>query len=291
MYKACCKALLLNFVQLSTILTVENPPNITMLVAAELKPPLTKYLVSAFYLKFESGHSQHMIVPDGKASIMINLNEERHSLMLDGTVFSSKQNIFLGLHNQSALCTYGESTEIITLRFHPFALWSFVGIEGTQTINRFGETRDLFNRDFETMVEQCKLLPTPELKLNLVLGYFEQKLPASRLANGELITSLESINRTKGLVRVSELTQADEARYKKLQRLFLKTTGITPKAYARQIRFDFIQQQLRHTPKPDWFQVIAQYEFTDQSHLIKEFLALTNHSPKEYIEKDPNYFI
>jgi AraC-like DNA-binding protein len=284
-------ALLVNFVQLSTILEVESLPNSTMFVSAQLKPPLTKYVVAAFYLKYASCHSQHMIVPDGKASILINLNNDKHSLLLDGAVYSSKQHIFLGLHSQAAVCTYGESTEVIVVRFHPFALWSLVGIEGYQTMNRFGEASDLFKQDFTTMVEQCKLLATPELKLNLVLRYFEQKIPASLLANTDLLTSLQSIDHSKGLVTVAELTRSDAAKHKKLQRLFLKTTGMMPKVYARQVRFDNIQQHLRQTPKPDWFQVVAHYGFTDQSHLIKEFLALTNHSPKEYINKEPGYFI
>jgi AraC-like DNA-binding protein len=219
------------------------------------------------------------------------LNDDRHNLVLEGASYASKGHVFLGLHNQPALCTYGASPEIIIVRFQPFAFWSLVGVDGASTLNRFVDSVDLFHADFEQMVDRCKLLSTPELKLEAVLRYFEHMVAASQRANADFLDSLDAIHRHKGLVKVADLVQRDEGKYKRLQRLFAKTTGMLPKEYARQVRFDCIQQQLRLGAKPDWFQLIANYGFTDQSHLVKEFLALTNHSPNEYMAKDPGYFI
>ena len=68
-----------------------------------------------------------------------------------------------------------------------------------------------------------------------------------------------------------------------LQRNFKSEVGITPKEYLRFIRMNRIEQRLKKTTNV--FELISDFDFTDQSHFIREVKQLRNHAPNELIKK------
>ena len=68
-----------------------------------------------------------------------------------------------------------------------------------------------------------------------------------------------------------------------LQRNFKKEVGYSPKEFLRVLRLHDIEKQLADSD--DIFQIIADHDFSDQSHFVKEFKLLTNFSPADFIKK------
>ena len=68
-----------------------------------------------------------------------------------------------------------------------------------------------------------------------------------------------------------------------LQRKFKDEVGLSPKKYVQIMRMLDIENKTTQTS--DWFDIITYYDFVDQSHLIKEFLALRDVTPTEFIRK------
>ena len=80
-----------------------------------------------------------------------------------------------------------------------------------------------------------------------------------------------------------------EADYKKVQRTFKEYIGISPKLYARMLRFEKIHNELRGIKFIDWMEVVTKYNFHDQSHLIKEFKFFTGVTPKIFLNDSENF--
>ena len=68
-----------------------------------------------------------------------------------------------------------------------------------------------------------------------------------------------------------------------LQRNFKNEVGLTPSEYMRIIRINRIERRLAETS--DVFELIADFDFTDQSHFVKEFKQWRNHSPKAFLRQ------
>ena len=68
-----------------------------------------------------------------------------------------------------------------------------------------------------------------------------------------------------------------------LQRNFKKEVGLTPKEFLKISRMSMIEQQLaKHATI---FQIVADFDFTDQAHFVKEFKQLRNHTLTDFKRK------
>lgn len=63
---------------------------------------------------------------------------------------------------------------------------------------------------------------------------------------------------------------------------FAKKVGVSPKYYSRLIHFNAMQQFLMTHPKTSWLQLTYEFNYCDQSHLIKDYYDFTGITPKEY---------
>lgn len=68
-----------------------------------------------------------------------------------------------------------------------------------------------------------------------------------------------------------------------LQRNFKNEVGLSPKEYLRIKRMNKIEEKL--SQNLDVFQIIADFEFSDQAHFIKDFKQLRRFTPTEILKK------
>jgi AraC-like DNA-binding protein len=67
-----------------------------------------------------------------------------------------------------------------------------------------------------------------------------------------------------------------------LQRLFQNYIGVSPKFFARIVRFSYIFQLIKDE-SPTWADVVYEAGYYDQSHFIRNFKAFTGEDPGKYI--------
>lgn len=68
-----------------------------------------------------------------------------------------------------------------------------------------------------------------------------------------------------------------------LQRNFKKDVGLTPKEFLRINRMNKIERQIKGNI--DAMQIVANFDFCDQAHFVKEFKLLRSYSPQDMIKK------
>jgi AraC-like DNA-binding protein len=67
-----------------------------------------------------------------------------------------------------------------------------------------------------------------------------------------------------------------------LEKKFLEKVGVSPKFYARIKRFGNLSNKIAHNIKIDWQEIVMEYGFHDQSHLVKEFIEFNQMNPSQY---------
>ncbi|MEH6421359.1 helix-turn-helix domain-containing protein [Pseudomonas sp. CGJS7] len=83
--------------------------------------------------------------------------------------------------------------------------------------------------------------------------------------------------------RIAALAQASGRSHRRFIAGFRDLAGLTPKRYARVLRFKGLLAALAATPRPDWAQLALDAGYFDQSHLIREFREFAGVSPRAYV--------
>jgi AraC-like DNA-binding protein len=126
--------------------------------------------------------------------------------------------------------------------------------------------------------------PDINRKLKIIESWLFECFVSTYESKLSLPRKLDSLNTSKGILKLNDVFETD-ANYKKAQRTFREYIGISPKVYARMLRFDSLHNDLRSLKSVDWMNIVAKYKFHDQSHLIKEFKFFTGTTPNDFISK------
>jgi AraC-like DNA-binding protein len=74
------------------------------------------------------------------------------------------------------------------------------------------------------------------------------------------------------------------------ERQFKHYTAVSPKAYARIVRFGNLQSALLVNPFIPLADLADVYGYSDQAHLIREFKSFAHCTPRDFAATAPAYF-
>lgn len=148
----------------------------------------------------------------------------------------------------------------------------------------------------DDQVPECQFLAEQlaveksQLRQLTVLDTFVRQLFQNKIIKpNEIDGAVHSIFRTHGQVKVDELSVQERISVRTLTRKFTEQVGVSPKQYARIIRFKAMMHYLLVSPKACWLDVIYQFGYYDQSHFIKDFQHFTGYSPTQYLTIDQDF--
>lgn len=127
---------------------------------------------------------------------------------------------------------------------------------------------ELHGKRFSKKIEFAEKFLTENLNQNLNSPPFQQ--------------AIKIINQTKGGVSVSDIAKKVFVSERQLQRLFKTRIGISPKDYCKIIRVNhYIDFILNKDKSVDWMELVVEYDYHDQPHLIHEVKSITKLPPKK----------
>lgn len=100
-----------------------------------------------------------------------------------------------------------------------------------------------------------------------------------------------AIIRTTGGLKMEALHDLIAISPRQLQRAFKARIGVSPKAYMRIARMNAIQRYLNGRSHVSLTGLTYEYGFSDQSHLIKEFHALTGSRPRQFLKERSRFIV
>lgn len=149
------------------------------------------------------------------------------------------------------------------------------------------EACDLLNEEFIHFFHMLSKTDLLNRKIELFHKYFDEYIDVSEV-NDLTGYILSEINSTQGNVRIHEL--ADELHYSErhLSRIFLDSMGITPKTFARIVRFQNAMDSILHEPKLTLCDYMCELGYSDQAHFQREFKQYTGVTPRRFINYAQN---
>jgi AraC-like DNA-binding protein len=97
--------------------------------------------------------------------------------------------------------------------------------------------------------------------------------------------AIREISRQHGILSIRALSDRLGLSQNYLGSLFKRMVGMAPKEVARFYRLAHIFHFIHQTPSMNWTRIAHESGFYDQSHFTRELVALTGHSPTEYLHQ------
>lgn len=105
-----------------------------------------------------------------------------------------------------------------------------------------------------------------------------------RAASDSVTGSLRLLSRTGGSSRIEALCASCGVSRKRLAGGFHEEVGLSPKRYARLLRFATLIRHLEIEAAPRWSQLAVALGYYDQAHLVREFRAFAGETPTRFMQ-------
>jgi len=89
-----------------------------------------------------------------------------------------------------------------------------------------------------------------------------------------------TMQRSRGMVNVAAAAAASAVSTRHLERAFQEQVGVSPKVFARLLRLDHALEMAG--PTSNWAEVASLCGYFDQSHMVRDFRAMTGATPVEF---------
>lgn len=190
-----------------------------------------------------------------------------------------KNGFIKGQYNIAQRIDFNPNYHFLSIVLHPYGLKQFFNFNATELVNAV--------LDIEEHPISNSLLKIFQNRKKIDISFIEQLTQTISQFPAYSVSSS-----TKEFIKVVEQTDENMVQniikdkgigLRTLQRNFKNDVGFTPKEFLRIIRMNKIEQQLKESI--NIFQIIADFDFTDQSHFVKEFKQWRNFTPKELLKK------
>lgn len=176
------------------------------------------------------------------------------------------------------------------IRLKPGLFFSYDGLTLKEITNQEFIFR-YYSTDLEVFFKGLDKAENLQQKINLFHAYFDSWIHVSRV-NDLTGYMLSEINDSQGNVRIHELAESLHYSERHVSRIFLDSMGITPKTFARIVRFQNVVDSILHHPMQSLCDYMSELGYSDQAHFQREFKQYTGITPKRFLiyAQDSDYY-
>lgn len=254
----------------------------------ELPPPLDQYLDCFWWENYcdeNQNFKSHYVVPDNSIELIFTDSLFHRKLTNQAREWNLKSHI-AGLKTTPQVCTVFASP-LLSLRFKPKGLYLFSKIEMKHTIDACFSPVECFGNEMKAIENELFHMTSQEDRIELLTNFFNKKLHQEQdnidVVFEEIVDSIEA---SIGMISVNVLCEQFALSHKSIERKFIKNLGITPKRYCRLVRTVNCLREGSQVNNLDLTDLAYRFAYFDQSHFIKDVRSITNHSPRDFYQKN-----
>lgn len=166
----------------------------------------------------------------------------------------------------------------------PLALWRLFGIPSLGFTNVDGPGEDLLGKDVKTLWERLAECETFAAHIAVAERYL-LPLALNAVERSCVVKSAAYLLTQNGATRIDTLASHAALSVRQFERRFTEEAGISPKLFARIIRFQMALDAKRLTPNNSWLSIAHEFGYHDQMHMIRDFRNLGGDAPGIVIQQ------
>lgn len=248
-------------------------------------PLLAPYVKNYWLLKTSGGGEAAVArtVPTGMMNLIFHRGERLLSLHEDAlhprAFLSGQERTFADLR-------YEGQVDMISVVFRPAGVRAFFDLPVGRLAGLRLTAGDIEDRELSRLEASLTSTEDDRMCITLVEQFLLRRL--TRLAEHNLRrldAAIGLIN--SGEANVAAMAEAACLGRKQFDRVFSEYVGAHPKEFSRTVRFQRALHILETDPGIGWAALAAECGYFDQSHMIREFRALSGYTPGEYLALCP----
>ena len=253
------------------------------------RAPLCEFVEDFWqYQNYVSAHARERILPSGTFEMVFNLQEDE--LRIYGPSQSDVCRRFTGAvisgpYAEAFMSDSAEEAAILGVHFKPGGASSILGIPARELCNAHIDLHAIWGRTANTMREQLSALRDPMDRFRLVEQTLLERLSDPICRHGAVRRGLEILMRTHGCAKIRDIAKIVDLSRRRFIELFAAEVGVTPKLFGRLQRFQYAVAAARRSSRVDWAQLAIECGYSDQSHLIHEFVEFSGVSPFDFWQR------
>lgn len=268
-----------------------QPPEAPAGVFASVRPaPALRPFVERIHFGREWVDPAHPIservLPDGGVHLILNLGDPP---AVSGTPGAAS--VAVGARCEPSIIHIAGRVEHVTVTLRPGGIAALLGIPAAELTAHDVPLDELWGAFAAEALERVAPTP-PTLERAAAMEAVLLDLLAARDARPEAAAAeaVRMIERARGRIRVRALAAALGIGERRLEQIFHRHVGLSPKAVCRIARFRSTVSLLQREPRRAWSDLAYEGGFYDQSHLVNEFQALAGLAPGDFRERGCGFF-
>lgn len=238
------------------------------------------------YSERDTSFSRRREIPDGKATVVFNLGPDlrvEHPAPAHRT-FPGGRGFYTGLSSRPAFTETDRAQEGAQITLTPLGARQWLDFPLDEVGDRLIDLNDLFGPEASEWFERLQLASRQSERLT----FLEDRL-AARLAGIrrpvpiDLAHALRRLETTSGRIAITILASEVGCSRKHLSQRFRREFGMSPKLFARVLRFAHAIKNIGTGRIESWAQLACFCGYADQAHLSRDF--------QEFAGKPPGAFI
>jgi AraC-like DNA-binding protein len=178
---------------------------------------------------------------------------------------------------------------VFNILFQPTGLNRLVGINMMSLVNQDAAASDILGNAAAVLRDAVRTAPDFRLRVAAAERWVGIMLDKRGLDDTIGLASRRMIA-LRGRARIADLVAKSGLSASQFQRRFATQVGMTPKLFARTIRFDRALVARRHAPSRPWTDIIHEIGYFDQAHFIRECHAFAGLPPSSLVGDWDNVF-
>lgn len=196
----------------------------------------------------------------------------------DETFYKQPDTVLTGPQFSRVNIKVHRQLQAIRVDFLPGGLFRLLGIPMHELFDGGFDALDFFDAGCKTLNEQLKDLPDLETGKKLVENYLLLHLPVFSTAlpfDAALMTLLKN----DGQISIEQTASLACLSLKQFERKCRERIGMSPKMYARILRFSKAYRLHEADPGLSWTKIAHEAAYFDQMHLIRDFKVFAGVNP------------
>jgi len=228
-----------------------------------------------------------LLLPDGYSELVLNFRSpyERWSIEDEKRRTTMQRSYLIGGRSHSVLTRALGKLEIVGAKLDPRALRMLIGVPLSEFRDSTLSLADLNHRpllELEDAVANAKSVP----EIARILDRFFLKALADRQARQPSIDRLvRRVRQQRGALSIMQWMQEERIDPRNFERRFCAWMGMTPKRYARVVRFKHSYMRWLSRASSTGRPKFHLEDYYDQSHFSRDFKYFTGIGPRERAHK------
>lgn len=231
------------------------------------------------------------IMPSPLPTLLINLAEDQTRVYEDaagGRCATAPGSILSGPYTRSFVIDTCEQTRVMGVEFRAAGAFPLFGERIDLLAERDVGLEDLLGARARHLRERLVNTACPMRRLHVLEQWLIGRLGRHAPHPG-VCHAAGLLDRPDPARHIRDVARASGFSERRLGALFREQTGLSPKRYARAMRFRAVLERVHGRNRVDWAGLAADCGFHDQPHLVHEFRSFAGMTPSAYLTRQGPY--